>query len=82
MLPLDKELETALVYRLDVKQYAICRVLFRPGSNCAKYCPECTAAMKRIKAAERKRKQRAKCRALGAETTRLVMELRYFVRLL
>ena len=30
-------------------------------------CPECAAAMKRKHAAERKRKQRHKCHALGAE---------------
>ena len=41
--------------------------LFTPGSNRAKYCPECAGRMKRIKAAQRKRKQRAKCHALGAE---------------
>ena len=67
VLPLDKELETALLYRLDAKRCAVCGALFRPGSNRAKYCPECAATMKRIKAAERKRKQRAKCHALGAE---------------
>ena len=41
--------------------------LFTPGSNRAKYCPECAARMKRINAAKRKRKQREKCHALGAE---------------
>ena len=46
---------------------AVCGVLFTPGSNRAKYCPECAGRMKRIKAAQRKRKQRAKCHALGAE---------------
>lgn len=67
VLPLDKELETDLLYRLDAKRCAVCGALFRPGSNRAKYCPECAATMKRIKAAERKRKQRAKCHALGVE---------------
>ena len=66
-LPLDKELEIALLYQLDAKRCAVCGALFRPGSNRAKYCPDCAAAMKRIRAAERKRKQRAKCHALGAE---------------
>ena len=42
-------------------------ILFIPGSNRAKYCPECAGRMKRIKAAQRKRKQRAKCHALGAK---------------
>ena len=64
---LDKELETALFHRLDAKRCAVCGALFTPGSNRAKYCPECAGRMKRIKAAQRKRKQRAKCHALGAE---------------
>ena len=64
---MDRELETALFHRLDAKRCAVCGALFTPGSNRAKYCPECAGRMKRIKAAQRKRKQRAKCHALGAE---------------
>ena len=64
VLPLDKELETALFHRLEAKRCAVCGALFTPGSNRAKYCPECAGRMKRIKAAQRKRKQRAKCHAL------------------
>ena len=67
VLPQDKELETALFHRLNAKKCAVCRALFTPGSNRAKYCPECSARMKRINAAKRKRKQREKCHALGAE---------------
>ena len=67
VLPLDRELETALFHCLDAKRCAVCGALFTPGSNRAKYCPECAGRMKRIKAAQRKRKQRAKCHALGAE---------------
>ena len=89
VLPQDKELETALFHRLNAKKCAVCGALFTPGSNrakycpeCAmsrlswnekrgsnraKYCPECAARMKRINAAKRKRKQREKCHALGAE---------------
>ena len=67
VLPLDRELETALFHRLNAKRCAVCGALFTPGSNRAKYCPECAGRMKRIKAAQRKRKQRAKCHALGAE---------------
>ena len=67
VLPQDKELETALFHRLNAKKCAVCVVLFTPGSNRAKYCPECAARMKRINAAKRKRKQREKCHALGAE---------------
>jgi len=67
VLPLDKELEAALFHRLDRKRCCVCGSYFLPGSNRAKYCPDCAGRMKRIKAAERKRKQRAKCHALGAE---------------
>ena len=67
VLPLDREPETSLFHRLDAKRCAVCGALFTPGSNRAKYCPECAGRMKRIKAAQRKRKQRAKCHALGAE---------------
>ena len=62
-----KELETALFHRLNAKKCAVCGALFTPGSNRAKYCPECAARMKRVNAAKRKRKQREKCHALGAE---------------
>ena len=51
VLPMDKELETALFHRLDAKKCAVCGALFVPGSNRAKYCPECAGRMKRIKAA-------------------------------
>lgn len=67
VLPLDKELEAALFHRADRKRCSVCSTYFLPGSNRAKYCPECAATMKRIKAAVRKRKQRRKCHALGAE---------------
>ena len=40
---------------LNAKKCSVCRALFTPGSNRAKYCPECAARMKRINAAKRKR---------------------------
>ena len=46
VLPLDKELETALFHRLDAKRCAVCGTLFTPGSNRAKYCPECAVQVK------------------------------------
>ena len=46
VLPLDRELETALFHRLDAKRCAVCGVLFTPGSNRAKYCPECAVQVK------------------------------------
>ena len=59
LLPPDKELETDLFHRQDAKRCAVCGALFTPGSNRAKYCPECAGRMRRIKDAQRKRKQRA-----------------------
>ena len=67
VLPMDRELEAALYHRLAEKRCAVCGSLFFPGSNRAKYCPDCAAVMKRTKAAERKRKQRGKCHALEGE---------------
>ena len=67
VLPLDKALETALLHRDEAKRCAVCGAVFRPGSNRAKYCPECAVRMKRIKAAQRKRKQRLNCHALEAK---------------
>ena len=52
---------------LDEGDGCVCARLFLPGSNRAKYCPDCTARMKRKHAAERKRKQRRICHALGTE---------------
>lgn len=66
-IALDRELEAALFHRLERKKCSVCARLFLPGSNRAKYCPDCTARMKRKHAAERKRKQRRICHALGTE---------------
>ena len=66
VLPQDKELETALFHRLNAKgapYVGRCLPRFQPGQ----ILPECAARMKRINAAKRKRKQREKCHALGAE---------------
>lgn len=67
VLPMDRELEAALYHRLAAKRCAVCGNLFFPGSNRAKYCPDCAGDIKRIQAAERKRKQQGKCHALEGE---------------
>ena len=64
VLPLDEELAAALLYRGSRKRCAVCGAAFVPKSNRGKYCPDCAGRMKKIKAAERKRKQRHKCHAL------------------
>ena len=60
VLPLDDCLCAALLYRADRKKCVICGRPYLPKSNRAKYCPDCAERMKRIKATERKRKQRQK----------------------
>ena len=64
VLPLDGELAAALLYRGSRKRCAVCGAAFVPKSNRGKYCPGCAGCMKKLKAAERKRKQRQKCHAL------------------
>lgn len=57
VLPLDKELETALLFRYEMKRCILCGQPFRPGSNRAKYCPACAAqAHRRQKAASERRR--------------------------
>ena len=65
VLPLDGQLEAALLHRADRKRCAECGGQFLPKSNRGKYCPDCAGRMKRIHAAQRKRKQRDRCHALG-----------------
>ena len=64
VLPLDGELAAALLCRGSRKRCAVCGAAFVPKSNRGKYCPYCAGRMKKIKAAERKRKQRQRCHAL------------------
>ena len=64
VLPLDGELAAALLCRGSRKRCAVCGAAFVPKSNRGKYCPDCAGRMKKLKAAERKRKQRQRCHAL------------------
>ena len=64
VLPLDGELAAALLYRGSRKRCTVCGAAFVPKSNRGKYCPDCAGRMKKIKAAQRKRKQRQRCHAL------------------
>ena len=57
ILPLDKELETALFHRQDGKRCVICGALFLPGSNRAKYCQDCAGRERHHKEAARQRKR-------------------------
>ena len=64
VLPLAGTLEAEIYRGRDLKRCAVCGGVFVPKSNRGKYCPDCAGRIKKIKAAERKRKQRQKCHAL------------------
>ena len=65
VLPLDAALCAEITKgRDEIKRCAVCGAAFVPKSNRGKYCPGCAGRMKKIKAAERKQKQRQKCHAL------------------
>ena len=59
VLPLDWELCAALLPQRDMKICAECRGLFRPGSNRAKYCPDCAPIVHRRQKAASERRRRA-----------------------
>ena len=59
VLPLDGELCAALLPQRDMKICVECRGLFRPGSNRAKYCPDCAPIVHRRQKAASERRRRA-----------------------
>ena len=65
VLPIDGELEAALMRRGSWKRCTVCGAYFSPKSNRGKYCPDCAGRMKKLHARERKQKQRDRCHALG-----------------
>ena len=67
VLPLDKPLETALLYRGSMKRCAVCGQPFLPGSNRAKYCKPCAAKVHRKQKNASDRKRRLLCGQLGAK---------------
>ena len=66
VLPLDRELETALLYKNKSKRYCRCGALFLPRSNRGKYCTDCAVAVRRQQKAECERRRRAERGQLGA----------------
>ena len=62
VLPLDQELEAALLHRLNEKRCVVCGRILYPGSNRAKYCPACSKRIRRRKEADRMRKARQNVR--------------------
>ena len=65
VLPLDRELETALLYKSKSKRCHRCGTLFRPRSNRGKYCPDCAVIVHRQQKAESERRRRAERGQLG-----------------
>lgn len=66
VLPLNRELETALLYKRDSKRCCLCGALFWPHSNRGKYCPDCAVIVHRQQKAESERRRRAERGQLGA----------------
>lgn len=67
VLPLDKPLETALLFRDELKRCAVCGQPFLPGSNRAKYCKPCAAKVHRRQKTDSDRKRRHLCGQLEAK---------------
>ncbi len=67
VLPLDKPLETALLFREDMKRCAVCGQPFLPGSNRAKYCKLCAVKVHRKQKNASDRKRRLLCGQLEAK---------------
>ena len=58
VLPLDNKLYSSLKNIPNKKKCEVCGEYFASRSNRAKYCYACSEKVRKIKAAERKRKQR------------------------
>ncbi|WP_115672902.1 cysteine-rich VLP domain-containing protein [Scardovia inopinata] len=69
VLPMDKELKTAIFHRQSGKRCVLCGALFLPGSNRAKYCPDCAKRERRRREAARQRKRYAISTHLETEKT-------------
>ena len=67
VLPLDEPLETALLFRDELKRCAVCGQPFHPGSNRAKYCKPCATKVHRRQKTDSDRKRRLSCGQLEAK---------------
>ena len=59
VLPLDRGLDAAVFHRKESKRCCLCGAVFLPGSNRAKYCPNCAVEVHRRQKAESERRRRA-----------------------
>lgn len=67
VLPLDGPLETALLFREELKRCVVCGQSFLPGSNRAKYCKLCAKKVHRRQKTASDRKRRLQCGQLEAK---------------
>lgn len=67
VLPLDGPLETALLFREELKRCVVCGQSFLPGSNRAKYCKLCAKKIHRGQKTASDRKRRLLCGQLEAK---------------
>ena len=67
VLPLDKSLETVLLFRDELKCCSVCGQPFRPGSNRAKYCKSCATKVHRRQKTDSDRKRRLACGQLESK---------------
>ena len=67
VLPIDGKLEAALLHRAERKRCTECGGYFLPKSNRGKYCPDCSARVRRRKEADRQRKRYHLSTHLGYE---------------
>lgn len=69
VLPLDRPLETELLYRASMKRCDVCGQPFLPGSNRAKYCKPCASKIHRRQKTESGRKRRFLCGQLESKAS-------------
>ena len=67
VLPLDRPLETELLYRASMKCCDVCGQPFLPGPNRAKYCKPCASKIHRRQKTESGRKRRLLCGQLESK---------------
>lgn len=67
VLPLDRPLETELLYRASMKRCDVCGQPYLPGSNRAKYCKSCASKIHRRQKTESGRKRRLLCGQLESK---------------
>ena len=76
VLPLDEPLETALLFREELKRCVVCGQPFLPGSNRAKYCKLCAAKVHCRQKTASDRKKAGTMRTIRSEKTLHLLMLR------